>query len=178
MATKTTARKTRKTTAGRNWTVIVARVIVIGFAAAALSISFSHIIELALLTGVVGWQAYASPLFVDGIMLLGRLGMSPKLDASTNRIGRAMLIGGGLLSLTANIAVGQSHGQRVLGAMVVGAFLLAEWYAGRIMPRPLTPAQKAAATRAANAAKKTRTRKSPTAKTISTAALLVPASAN
>lgn len=153
----------------RNWTHLTATLIVAAFAAGALAISFAHIIELAHRYGVEGWQALAAPFFVDGFMLLGRLGISTRLDAATNRIGRRMMTAGALLSFAANIAVGETIGQRVFGALIVAGFLAAEWYAGKL--RPAEPAEtteertareraekrsaaakKAAATRAANKA--------------------------
>lgn len=159
----------------RNWTHITATVIVLAFALGALAISFTHVIELAHRYGVTGWQAAAAPFFVDGFMLLGRLGMSRRFDSATNRIGRRMMTAGALLSLAANIGVGVTVGQRVFGALVVIGFLVSEWYAGKLAPAPVVvtetaeeiavrelaekrsaAAKKAAATRAANRAAKTR----------------------
>ncbi len=136
-------------------TFVLAMVIVVGFAAGCLCFSFSHTIHLAHMLGATGTQAYTSPAFVDGFMLLGRLGMSPAFDASTRRIGRRMMTIGAILSLIANVAAGQTHGDRIIGALVVAGFLVTEWYAGKLKPAPapeLTPAQKAQITKARNAA--------------------------
>lgn len=133
----------------RNWTHITATAVVLLFAAGALAISFTHVIELAHRTGVTGWQAWAAPFFVDGFMLLGRLGMSRKFDDATNRIGRRMMTAGALLSLAANVGVGTTVGQRVFGALVVIGFLVGEWYAGKLAPAPAVTAQLAADTAAA-----------------------------
>lgn len=160
----------------RNWTHITATLIVAAFAAGALAISFAHVIELAHRYGVTGWQALAAPFFIDGFMLLGRLGMSRKFDAATNRIGRRMMTAGALLSLAANVGVGTTVGQRVFGALVVIGFLVGEWYAGKLAPAANVTAQlaadqaaakrsaaakKGAATRAAKKAAATRTTDKP-----------------
>lgn len=156
----------------RNWTHLLATAIVCLFAAGALTISFAHVIELAHRYGVEGWQAWTAPAFVDGFMLLGRLGMSRRFDDATRRIGRHFMLAGAALSFAANIAVGETHGQRVFGALVVAGFIASEWYAGKLAPAPVVAvetaeetaarelaekrsaaARKAAATRAANRAK-------------------------
>lgn len=176
-ATKTTVKTTTKTTAPNqpsttevaqtagNVTYYLAKAIVFGFAIGCLYFSFSHTIHLAHMLGATGAQAYSTPAFIDGFMLLGRLGMSPKFDISTNKIGRRMMVIGALLSLAANIAAGQTAGDRIIGALVVIGFLVTEWYAGKLKPAPaapLTPAQKAAITKARNAAARKTTPKAPT----------------
>ncbi len=163
-ATQTQPTTTEVTQTAGNVTYYLAKTIVLGFAVGCLYFSFSHTIELAHMLGATGAQAYSTPAFVDGFMLLGRLGMSPKFDASTNKIGRRMMTVGALLSLAANIAAGQTAGDRIIGALVVIGFLVTEWYAGKLRPAPqapLTPAQKAAATRARNKAAGTTTKKAP-----------------
>lgn len=161
--TTTTATAQTQTATG-NTTYYLAKTIVIGFAAGCLYFSFSHTIELAHMLGATGAQAYSSPAFIDGFMLLGRLGMSSKFDVSTRKIGRRMMTVAAVLSLIANIAAGQTPGDKIIGAMVVFGFLITEWYAGKLRPAPpaeLTPAQKAAVTRARNAAAKAATTKAP-----------------
>lgn len=152
-----------------------ATAIVIMFALGALAMSFCHVIELAQRHGVTGWESYAAPAFVDGFMLLGRLGMSRRFAESTRRIGHRFMVIGALLSFAANIAVGETIGQRVLGAMVVAGFLAAEWFAGQLAPAPApvvdpataakarrsAAAKKAAATRKANAAKAAKPTRTP-----------------
>jgi hypothetical protein len=158
-ATKTTAQAQPTTTevaqTAGNVTYYLAKAIVIGFAAGCLYFSFNHTIHLAHMLGATGAQAYSTPAFVDGFMLLGRLGMADAFDASTRKIGRRMMVVGALLSLIANVAAGQTLGDRIIGALVVIGFLVTEWYAGKLKPAPapeLTPAQKAAITKARNAA--------------------------
>lgn len=162
-----------------NATYYLAKTIVLGFAIGCLYFSFSHTIHLAHMLGATGAQAYSSPAFVDGFMLLGRLGMADAFDAATRKVGRRMMTVGALLSLIANVAAGQTVGDRILGALVVIGFLVTEWYAGKLKPAPipaqveLTPAQKGAVTRRRNAeAAKTAgtTRKAPAKSTKSTPA--------
>ncbi len=155
MSTPTT---TDAVSATGNATYYLAKTIVAGFAAGCLYFSFSHTIELAHMLGATGAQAYTTPAFLDGFMLLGRLGMSTKFDAATNKIGRRMMTVGAILSLASNVLAGQTPGDRIIGAMVVSGFLVAEWYAGKLRPAPaLTPAQKGAQTKARNAALKATT---------------------
>jgi hypothetical protein len=138
-----------------NATYYVAKTIVVGFAGGCLYFSFSHIIDLAHMLGATGAQAYTAPAFIDGFMLLGRLGMSAAFDASTRKIGRWMMTIGALLSIAANFFAGHTVGDRAIGVMVVIGFLVTEWYAGKLKPAPpaeLTPAQKAAITKARNKA--------------------------
>jgi hypothetical protein len=166
-ATAQTTSTQAVTTTG-NTIYYIAKLITLGFAAGCLYFSFSHTILLAQMLGASGAQAYTSPAFIDGIMLLGRLGMAEAFDATTRKIGRWMLVGGALLSLAANIAAGRNAGERILGGLVVGGFLLTEWYAGKLKPAPpaeLTPQQKAAATRARNAAAKPPAKRKPATKT-------------
>lgn len=176
-------------TTPRNWTHITATAIVTLFAAGALAISFAHVIELATRYGVTGWQAWCAPAFVDGFMLLGRLGMSRRFDEATRRIGRRFMLAGAALSFAANIAVGETIGQRVFGALVVAGFIASEWYAGKLAPAPVVEvesdeekaarelaekrsaaAKQAAVTRAANRAKKAAAAK-PTRRAARTTAL-------
>jgi hypothetical protein len=191
----TTSTATQQDSTAGNFTYYIARTIVLGFAIGCLYFSFDHTIHLAHMLGATGTQAYTAPAFVDGFMLLGRLGMSAKFDAATNKIGRRMMVVGALISLAANIAAGQTLGGRILGAAVVIGFLVTEWYAGKLKPAPapaptVTPdeqaaidlaakrsaaARKAAETRKANQAakptRKPRTRKPAAAKTHPVAAI-------
>lgn len=149
----------------RNWTHTIATAIVCLFATGALVISFAHVIELAHRYGVEGWQAWTAPAFVDGFMLLGRLGMSAKFDRATRRIGRRFMLAGAALSFAANIAVGETHGQRVFGALVVAGFIASEWYAGKLAPASADTAREVAAKRSAAAKRAAATRKANKAKT-------------
>jgi hypothetical protein len=151
-----------------NATYVTALVIVNLYALGAVGLSFSHIVALGYQVGM-GWQSWLAPAFVDGLALLGRMGMSKRFSARTRRAGHRLMLGAGTLSLGANIAAGHTVGTRVFGAMVVAGFVIAEWYAGQLAPvaqrvrttipaaAPATPAPAAAPA----AAPATRTRRCP-----------------
>lgn len=148
-----TATKTSKTPG--NATYYIAKGIVAAFGTGCVALSFSHIIDLAHQLDATGIHPWIAPATVDSFMLLGRLGMSRRLDATTNKVGRWVMIGGAIISLIANIAAGHTNGDKIIGGAVVFGFLFAEWYAPQLKPAApaeLTPAQKGAQTRARNAA--------------------------
>jgi hypothetical protein len=119
-------------------TYYAAKTVVLGFAGMALSISCTHVYQLAVRTGVAGWHSYVAPAFVDGMMLLGRLGQCKAFEETTRRAGRWVFAIGVILSFAANILAGETLGERVFGAMVVGGFAFGEWYAGKLKPAPKT----------------------------------------
>jgi signal transduction histidine kinase len=128
----------------------------------ALAISFGHIITAAGLLGLTGWQAWTVPFAIDGFAVLGMIGRSCRFAASTQRTGLRLQACAGLLSLACNVYAGQTVGERLYGALIVSAFVVAEWYAGKLCPAPApmpeptvsdkrsAAARKAAATRKAN----------------------------
>lgn len=148
----------------RNWTYITAVVIVYAFLAAAAAGSFLHIVETSHKLGL-DWEAWTVPFLIDGIALMGKLGRSNRFAAKTQQAGMRLMLFGGTLSLAANVYAGDNTGQRAYGVLLVVGFLVVEWYAGKLSPAPaavkvISPeeharrseaAQKAAATRKANA---------------------------
>jgi hypothetical protein len=180
-----------------DWARYAAQAIVAALAGYALFISFGHITEFAHFWGVEGDQANAAPFFVDGLMILGRLGMFKRWTDRTNKIGRGFLVGGAILSFAANIGDGHTIGGRVFGALIVAGFVACEWYAGSFesrkpeqaeatpapIPAPaVAPAAKPKATRKPTARKcptgctcgKHAPRKAKTAKTATSAAPKAP----
>lgn len=154
----------------RNWTYITVKTIVTLFMTGAASISFMHIIDVSRTLGL-GWEAWTVPFLVDGFAVLGLIGRSHRFAEPTRRAGLKITAAMGLLSLTCNVMAGDNLGQRLYGVLVVGVFVFAEWYSGRLIAAPapvrtarrceagctcrkhakavmLTPAQKGAITKA------------------------------
>lgn len=155
----------------RNWTYLIVATIVRLYMIGALAISFDHIITAAGMLGLHGWQAYTVPFAIDGFAVLGMIGRSARFAESTQRTGLKLQAAAGTLSLAANIYAGHTRGEQIYGALIVTAFIVAEWYAGKLRPAPAAKtavdprrseaARKAAATRKANAATKTATKSAP-----------------
>jgi len=161
------------TTRTTNWTYVLVATIVRAFMLGAAAISFGHIVATSHALGL-GWEAWTVPAFVDGLAVLGLVGRSARFAGSTQRAGLRLMAGAGLLSLACNVYAGHNLGQRLYGVLVVAGFIAAEWYAVKLRPAPvptvevkpgrrcepdctcrkhakakiLTPAQKAAITRA------------------------------
>lgn len=160
---KTATTRTRKP--ARNWTLIAATVIVYGYLLSTLALSVSNIVGFAGQLGASDLLSYAAPMFVDGLFLMGKLLSNPRLGAECNRYGFKLMLVGGALSLTANVAHGHTAGDRIIGALLVLGFVLVEHGAtllGRVSaarrearnapdPARAEAARKAAATRKANA---------------------------
>jgi hypothetical protein len=157
-----------------NWTYVTVALIVRMFMVGAAVVSFSHIIDVSQTLGLT-WEAYTVPAFVDGLAVLGMIGRSAKFAESTQKAGLQMMAGAGVISLACNVAAGDNRGQQAYGVLVVAGFIAAEWYATKLRPAPepvtrkcpdgctcrrhvkakvLTPAQKAAITRARKKADK------------------------
>ena len=125
-----------------NWTYITVKTIVTLFMAGAASISFMHIIDVSHTLGL-GWEAWTVPFLVDGFAVLGLIGRSHRFAESTRRAGLKITAAMGLLSLTCNVMAGDNLGQRLYGVLVVGVFVFAEWYSGRLIAAPAPPARTA-----------------------------------
>lgn len=149
----------------RNWTYGIVCTIVRAYMLGALAISFNHIITAAHLLDLTGWQAYTVPFAIDGFAVLGMIGRSRRFSTATQRTGLKLQCAAGALSLTCNIYAGHSIGQRIYGALIVTAFIVAETYGAKLAPAPApapevdeqatkrsAAAKQAAATRAANKA--------------------------
>jgi len=121
------------------WTIV--HVFLVGAAA----VSFTHIVDVSERLGVHDWQAFTVPFLIDGIAILGKIGRSRKFAEKTRRAGLVLMGLGGIVSLAANIEAGANIGQKAYGALLVGGFVLAEWYAGKLeaAPVPVAPATEA-----------------------------------
>jgi hypothetical protein len=147
-----------------NWTYLTVASIVRVYMLGALAISFGHIVTASHMLGLTGWQAWTVPFAIDGFALLGMIGRSARFSADTQRTGFRLQIAAGAVSLVANVYAGHTPGERLYGALIVAAFIVAEWYAAKLRPAPVViptqaqrrsaSAKKAAATRKANAATK------------------------
>lgn len=149
------------------------------FMLTAVAFSTSHIIESAHSLGLT-YEAYAVPVFVDGIALVGKLSMLPRFSRRFRDSGLKLLMFGGTLSLAANVYAGHNIGQRAFGVLIVAGFMLLEGHVVKAADKtaaiapPAQPtdelrakrseaARKAAVTRAANKAKATRKPRAPQA---------------
>ena len=147
-----------------NRTYLLVAAIVRLYMIGALAVSFTHIVTASHLLGLEGWQAWTVPFAIDGFALLGMIGRSARFSADTQRTGFRLQITAGAVSLIANVYAGHTVGERLYGALIVAAFIVAEWYAAKLRPAPVVvpteaerrsaAAKKAAATRKANAAAK------------------------
>lgn len=97
----------------------------------ALIVSVSHIIHTGLMIGLPTHEAYTAWIVVDIMFLLGKAGRSSK-RAGIRKAGLWLMLFGGSLSLTANIAAGPTVGAKIWGVVVVAAMLAAETYAARL----------------------------------------------
>lgn len=145
----------------RNATYLIVSSIVRIYMIGALIISFNHIVAASHMLGLTGWQAVTVPFAIDGFAVLGMIGRSARFAAETQRTGFRLQIAAGMLSLAANVYAGHNIGERLYGAPIVAAFVIAEWYAAKLRPAPVVApvvnaarseaAKKAAATRRRNA---------------------------
>lgn len=155
----------------KNATYLTVSAIVRIYMLGALAVSFGHIITASHMLGLGGWQAYTVPFAIDGFAILGMIGRSSHFAASTQRTGFRLQIAAGALSLVANVYAGHTIGERLYGALIVAAFIVAEWYAAKLRPAPpVVPtaaerrsaaAKRGAATRKAKAAAKPATTTAP-----------------
>lgn len=97
----------------------------------ALGVSVSHIIHTGLMIGLPTHEAYTAWIVVDIMFLLGKAGRSSR-RAGTRKAGLWLMLFGGTLSLTANIAAGPTAGAKIWGVVVVAAMVAAETYAARL----------------------------------------------
>jgi hypothetical protein len=95
------------------------------FMLTAIAFSTSHIIETSHRLGLT-FEAFAVPVFVDGIALVGKLSMLPRFSRRFRRSGLKLLMFGGILSLAANVYAGHTIGQKAFGVLVVAGFMILE----------------------------------------------------
>lgn len=150
-----------------------------------LVLSYTHIVHLFQTWGLNDYQAYLVPLFIDGFAALGLLARHPSLDVRTRKLGTWLTITAGSMSLYANVAAADSKGGKIFGFLMVAGLIVAEVLAAKTKTapvKPLTPAQKGAMTRAANAKltpaqKAARTRKANARKARAAAPVAAPVAA-
>lgn len=147
----------------RNIPLIITTVVVWAFMLGAAAMSFHHIVSLSERLGL-GWEAWTVPFFIDGIAAVGKVSRLDRFEVTTQRSGLRLMFFGGLLSLAANVTVGENWGQRGFGVLLVVGFVILENHATKLKGAPpaepvvrkLDPevaaerARKAAATREAN----------------------------
>lgn len=102
------------------------------FLVTAVAFSTSHIIETSHRLGLT-YEAFAVPVFVDGIALVGKLSMLPRFSPKLRRSGLRLLMFGGTLSLAANVYAGHNLGQRAFGVLVVAGFMLLEGHMVKVL---------------------------------------------
>ena len=128
------------------------------FLIGALAVSYMHIVTVFTMLGLTDWQHWIAPLPIDGLMILGRLGMQTRFAESTRAAGRRLFLSMLALSLVANVAAGlHSAGGMLWGAFVILGVVVTEWYGPKLLPAPppeLTPAQRGAETRKRKAAER------------------------
>lgn len=137
------------TTATRNYPLIFIRTVVWALMLLAAYVSASHIMHTSEMLGLSGWYVYTTPLFIDLIAVAGKLSMMARFNEypAFQRSGKWMLMLGGVLSLSANIAAGSNWGERGYGILVVGGFMLLENHAtkaaGKATVEQVDPAEAA-----------------------------------
>ena len=169
------------TSTKRNATTISAKLIVWVFVLAAAALSFHDIVVLFERIGAPRPLSFLAPVFIDGVMWLGKLMRSHSLSASTNRLGLTYLVLGGSASLAANLTAGETLGMKLLGLLAVTGFVLGEIALDKIEAKPThlgvqvdgetrakrsAAAVKAAATRKRNKANATRKPRAPKVTTV------------
>ncbi len=112
---------------------------VVGLAAVAGAISYSHMAELARVHGEVGWRSHAFPVSVDGIEVVASLVLLAHRRTGTRAgwLPWAALVAGTTASVAANIAVGASDpvGRLVAGWPAVALLVAIKLLAGLLDAR-------------------------------------------
>ena len=104
-----------------------------------IAVSTTHIIETSVMIGLARWQAYTSPLLVDAVFALGKLGRAKRFPDAVRRSAFKMMLFGGALSLTCNIAAGDNLGQQIHGAVVVLVMVWVESFAAKLIDNNKAP---------------------------------------
>lgn len=146
---------------------MVVKGIVKAYFIAALAGSFTHIVDAAAKVGLSGWEMWSTPFMIDGLAIIGMVMRGTDFSEKTRRIGFRVQCIMGLFSLIANVYAAHNVGGVIYGIAIVALFIAAEWLADSMESAQVdrdreakekrqTAAQKAAATRKRNAAKKNR----------------------
>jgi hypothetical protein len=94
--------------------------------------STAHIIATALMIGMHGVAAYTSPLLVDAVFALGKLGRLERFSPAIRRSSLRLMLFGGAMSLACNVMAGTNLGQRIHGVLVVVVMVWIESHAARL----------------------------------------------
>lgn len=114
--------------------------------------SATHIIASAHKLGGEGIEAYATPLMIDGIAVIGMVMRSEDFSKRTNKIGFIVQCIMGTLSLAMNVYAAHNLFGILFGVAIVGMFVFAEWLGDQIEGREVdeqVQAQQATAWQAA-----------------------------
>lgn len=125
------------------WPIVVASIIGWIVLVYAMVMSSSHIITTSFKIGLTGWAAYTSPILIDAVAVVGKLGRLERFTDATRRSSLRLLLFGGAMSLTANVYAGQNLGQRIHGVLVVVVMLWIESHITKLKLRAAEPAMAA-----------------------------------
>lgn len=134
--------KTKKSSAV-DWQLVISKLITRLFMIGTAAVSFTHIVTVGERMGL-GWEAWTVPFLVDGIAVLGLVGRSRRFAPATRTAGLVLVTTGGALSLTCNVMAGHNLGTKLYGVLIVGGFMLTEWYSAKLALTPTRAAQDAA----------------------------------
>lgn len=123
------------------WPIVVASVIAWIVLVYAMVMSSSHIIETSFKIGLDGWAAYTSPILIDAVAVVGKLGRLERFTDATRRSSLRLLLFGGAMSLTANVYAGENLGQRIHGVLVVVVMIWIESHITKLKLKADEPAK-------------------------------------
>ncbi len=98
-----------------------------------IAMSTTHIVETALKIGLVGVAAYTSPILVDAVFALGKLGRSRRYSEAIRKSSLHLMLFGGAMSLTCNVVAGENLGQQIHGVIVVVVMVWIESHAAKLV---------------------------------------------
>ncbi len=100
-----------------------------------IAMSTTHIVETSLKIGLAGVAAYTSPVLVDAVFALGKLGRSRRYSDSDKirKSSLGLMLFGGAMSLTCNVVAGANWGQRIHGIVVVVVMVWIESHAAKLV---------------------------------------------
>lgn len=122
------------------WPIVVASIVGWIVLVYTMVMSSSHIIETSFKIGLTGWAAYTSPILIDAVAVVGKLGRLERFTDATRRSSLRLLLFGGAMSLTANVYAGENLGQRIHGVLVVVVMLWIESHITKLKLKAAEPA--------------------------------------
>jgi hypothetical protein len=94
--------------------------------------------------GTTNWKAQMAPITIDLFAVLGAIARSKAFTDRTRRIGFRVQAVASSVSFIANVAFGESWGDRIFGALIVAGYVFSEWFADNMEKRttdePAAPA--------------------------------------